>query len=149
MRDKGFPCEEDFYSSGSYVFSFPIKAPEGCVTRDTFNCLQQLELWKVYQEFWCEHKPSITVYYKDPEFLELGSWVYKNFDILSGVSFLPHTEHTYKQAPYEEISKDKFEELQKEMDLLQINWEEMYAYESEDETTSSRELACVSGACEL
>src|ERR1035437_9676565 len=88
MKDKGFPYEIDAYDPSTCVMSFPMKAPEGAVTRNMFNCIEQLELWKIYQEFWCEHKPSITVYYHDTEFFKLGDWVYKNFDILSGVSFL-------------------------------------------------------------
>lgn len=149
MKDKGFPCEVDFYNPASYVFSFPIKSPKGSVTRDQFNCLEQLELWKIYQECWCEHKPSITVYYKDNEFLKLGDWVYNHFDILSGVSFLPHSGHTYKQAPYEEIDETKFNELSKFMDSLTFDWSEMFAYEKEDQTTSAQTLACTGGQCEI
>jgi len=149
MKDKGFPCEPDFYNSGSDVFSFPIKSPKNSVTRNQFNCLEQLELWKTYQEHWCEHKPSITVYYKDNEFFKLGDWVYKNFNILSGVSFLPHSDHTYKQAPYEEITKEEFVKFDKEIKALKFDWAEMFKYEKEDHTTATQELACVGGACEV
>ena len=149
MKDKGFPYEIDAYDPSTCVMSFPMKAPEGAVTRNMFNCIEQLELWKIYQEFWCEHKPSITVYYHDTEFFKLGDWVYKNFDILSGVSFLPHTDHVYKQAPYEEINEEKYLELQKQIDSISFDWSEMFDYEKEDQTTSTQELACVAGQCEI
>ena len=150
MKDKGFPCEEDVMKPDStLVFAFPIQSPKACVTRDTFNCIEQLELWKMYQQHWCEHKPSITVYYKAEEFFKLGDWVYKNFDVLSGVSFLPHSDHVYKQAPYQEINEEKYLELKAEMDLLTIDWLEMAAYEQDDQTTSTQELACSNGSCEI
>jgi ribonucleoside-triphosphate reductase len=149
LRDKGFPCEVDFYNKQSLVFSFPCKAPEGAVTRDDFNCIEQLELWKIYQEYWCEHKPSITVYYKEQEFMLLGDWVYKNFNVLSGVSFLPHTEHTYKQAPYEEISKEKYQELVEQMLGITFSWSDLSGYETSDLTIGAQELACKGGVCEL
>lgn len=148
MLEKGFPGEVDFYNSSNLVFSFPVKSPEGSVCRDDFNCISQLELWKLYQDYWCEHKPSITVYYKDNEFLELGNWVYKNFDSISGVSFLPHTDHTYKQAPYDELTKAEYKDFVKTMPK-QIDWKELAIYEKEDMTIGSQELACTGGACEL
>ena len=149
MKDKGFPYEVDAYDQSTCVMSFPMKAPKSAVTRNQFDCIEQLELWKMYQEFWCEHKPSITVYYHDKEFFKLGDWVYKNFDILSGVSFLPHTDHVYKQAPYEEISEEKYLELQKQIESITFDWVDMFDYEKEDQTTATHELACTNGSCDI
>jgi ribonucleoside-diphosphate reductase alpha chain len=148
MKEEGFPCEDDNRSEGSLVFSFPIEAPANCITRDKFTALEQLELWKLYQEHWCEHKTSITVYYKEEEFLELGAWVMKNFDCISGISFLPHTDHIYEQAPYEEITKQEYNKLVKELPT-EIDWGKLAALEENDNTTGVQELACQGGACEL
>jgi ribonucleoside-diphosphate reductase alpha chain len=140
MIDQGVPVEEDKFNPSTWVFSFPMKAPEGAITNKDVTAIGQLELWKLYQEHWTEHKPSITVFYKDDEFLEVGAWVYKNFDTISGVSFLPHTDHTYEQAPYEAMSA----KMPKEID-----WSKLSEYEKEDTTTSSKEFACTGNSCEL
>jgi ribonucleoside-diphosphate reductase alpha chain len=146
MISKGYAAEEDFYSKSNYVFSFPMKAPDNCITRNDMTAIEQLELWKVYQDHWCEHKPSITVYVGDDEWMDVGAWVYKNMEILSGVSFLPRDNGTYRQAPYEEITEDKYLELSSSQNL-DISWKEFM--EETDSTTSTKELACVAGVCEI
>lgn len=149
LKDQGVSVEDAIGKEGSTaVFSFPMKAPEGSVMRDDMTAIEQLELWKVYAEHWCEHKPSITVYVREHEWLEVGAWVYKHFDILSGVSFLPHSNHVYKQAPYQEITKEEYERLVEAMPKA-IDWTKLSEYETSDMTTGSQELACVSGICEL
>jgi ribonucleoside-diphosphate reductase alpha chain len=148
MRDAGVPCEPDVSRPDStIVFSFPMRAPDGGVFRDDRTAIEQLELWKTYQLHWCEHKPSITVYVKESEWMEVGSWVWENFDILSGVSFLPHSDHTYQQAPYQEISKEEYERLSASMPL--IDWDKLSEYETDDQTTGQQQLACVAGVCEM
>lgn len=141
---QGVPHEIDQFNPATMVFSFPQKAP-GSVINNNMTAIQQLEHWKMMQESWCEHKPSITVYYNEEEFLALGQWVWDNFDILSGVSFLPKTNHAYIQAPYEEITKEKYDELQDSFPA--IDW--LAFQEEEDGTTGSQELACTAGACEV
>lgn len=128
------------------VFSFPQKAPEGAITRNDRTALQQLELWLVYQRSWCEHKPSITVYVKDDEWLEVGAWVYRHFDEVSGVSFLPHSDHTYQQAPYQEIDEAIYLKAKEELGV-DINWE--LFIEEEDNTVASQTLSCTAGQCEI
>ena len=150
MVDKGFPVESDVMKPDTgYVFSFPIKSPDGCVTRDDRSAIQQLELWKTYQLYWCEHKPSITVSVKEDEWLEVGAWVYANFDIMSGVSFLPHSNHTYQQAPYQEIDEATYMEWLSKMPT-NVDWSALKDYEQTDEAvTGIREYACTGGACEI
>ena len=148
MADKGFPVENDVMSDSSVVFSFPVKAPDTSVTVNEVGAMQQLELWKAYQNFWCEHKPSITIYYTDDEFLEVAQWIWKNFDMCSGVSLLPYSDHVYQQAPYEDATDEMFAELVAKMPK-DINWEDLGNYEKEDNTIGSQELACVGGACEI
>ena len=148
LKDQGVPWEPDITKpETTTVFSFPMKAPEGSVTREGLSAMEQLELWKIYQDHWCEHKPSQTIYYKDDDFLKIGAWVYENFDEVSGVSFLPHTDHVYKQAPYTECTKEEYEALLKRMPT--INWEELSKYEDMDTTESVKELACSAGQCEI
>jgi len=148
MVDAGVPCEDDVMKPDStYVFSFPIEAPYGAVTRTDQTALQQLELWKVYQMHWTEHKPSITVTVKEHEWMAVGAWCYDNFDILSGVSFLPSTDHSYKQAPYQECSKETYDAAVAAFPA--IPWERLGEYEKNDQTTSSQELACTGGSCDI
>lgn len=147
MRDKGFLCEPDSYSSDNLVFSFPVKAPHTARTVSDFKCMEQLYLWKIYQDNWCEHKPSMTAYYTEDEFLEAGAWMWKHFDSVSGVSFLPYSEHSYVQAPYEEITEERYNEMVAALPTS-VDWEDLSKYEMEDRTTSSRELACSAGVCE-
>jgi ribonucleoside-triphosphate reductase (thioredoxin) len=146
MVSHGYTAEEDFYGTSRWVFGFPIKAPEGAIVTANVTAIQQLELWKIYQEHWCEHKPSITVYVGDDEWMKVGAWVYENIDSLSGVSFLPRDTGTYRQAPYEEITKEKFEELAA-IQSLDIDWTAFR--EGTDNTESAKTLACSAGVCEI
>jgi ribonucleoside-triphosphate reductase (thioredoxin) len=148
LASKGVPHEEDKMNSSVEVFSFPIKSPVGCTTRDEMGALSQLDLWEIYQDYWCEHKPSITIYYKDSEFLELGQRVYNKFDKISGISFLPHSEHTYEQAPYEEISEEAYHAMVASMPGV-LDWDDFANFEKEDNTVAVQELACSSGVCEI
>lgn len=146
MMSKGFKAEEDFYAKNVWVFSFPVKAPKHAVTRVAKTAVQQLELWKIYQESYCEHKPSITVYVGDDEWLDVAAWTYKHINAISGVSFLPRDNGSYRQAPYEEITREQYEELLKTQ-KLELDWT---AFKEEtDTTTSAKELACSAGVCEI
>lgn len=148
MQASGFPCEQNLSSPEGLVFSFPIKAPENSVTVSDVGAMQQLELWKAYQDFWCEHKPSITVYYTDDEFLDVCSWIWKNFDMCSGISLLPYSDHVYPQAPYTDASDEVLQELTDRMPK-NVDWSGLEQYEKEDNTIGSQELACTGGACEI
>ena len=149
MTDIGFPVEDDVMNpSHTAVFSFPMKVDKGAVFRTDMTAIEQLKLWKVYQEAWCEHKPSVTISVKEHEWLEVGAWVYDNFDMMSGVSFLPFSEHTYKQAPYQDIQKEDYEVLLKKMPK-EVDWTKLAEYEKTDMTIASQELACVAGGCEI
>jgi len=145
LEDAGVPCEMDNFSPSTKVFSFPKQAPEGAVFASEQSGMEQLELWAKYQEHWCEHKPSITVYYRDSEFLEIGNWVYNNFDSISGISFLPYDEHSYAQAPYEQITEEEYNEMVKDFPT-EFDWN---LNEEDDFTEGSQTLACVGNACEL
>lgn len=148
MIDKGFPHEPDVTKPDSVeVFSFPMQAV-GSVTRRDMTALQHLELWLQYQRHWSEHKPSITVSIRDHEWLEVGAWVYKNFDEISGISFLPYSDHTYRQAPYTECSREEYEALQLRIPKG-VDWSDLKNYEKTDQTTGTQELACSAGSCEL
>jgi len=148
MSATGFPVEQDLMSPSSLVYSFPVKSPETSVTVKQVGAMQQLKLWKAYQNHWCEHKPSITVYYTDDEFLEVAQWIWNNFDLCSGISLLPVSDHVYQQAPYEDISEEKYQELVQQMPVG-VNWNDLEQFEHEDNTTGSQELACVGGTCEI
>lgn len=130
------------------VFSFPQKVPEGAVTRDDMSAIQQLETWLTYQRHWCEHKPSITVSVKDDEWMDVGAFVYKHFDEMSGVSFLPHDGGSYRQAPYQECTEEEYLKAVKAMPSS-IDWTELSKFEVEDSTVGSQTFACSSGACEI
>lgn len=151
MKDQGVYCEDDVMKPGTgAVFSFPIKAPEGCLTRDSLTAIEHLDLWMLYQREYCHHKPSITVSVKDYEWMDVGAWVWKNFDEVSGVSFLPHSDHTYQQAPYQQITKEDYERWLIEHPALVIDWTELEKYEKEDSTVASQTLACsAAGGCEI
>jgi ribonucleoside-diphosphate reductase alpha chain len=150
LKEVGIPTEDDVMKpNDTYVFSFPVKAPEGAIVRNDLTAIDHLNIWLVYQRAWCEHKPSITVSVKEEEWMEVGAWVYKNFDEVSGISFLPHSDHTYKQAPYQEVTKEEYEALLEKMPE-NIRWEDLSFYETEDGTSPSATLACSSdGNCEL
>ena len=148
MTAAGFPVEDDVMSKSSLVFGFPIKSPDSSTTVKQVGAMEQLRVWKKYQDHWCEHKPSITVYYTDSEFLQIAQWIWDNFDSVSGISLLPVSDHVYQQAPYEDITAEKYEELLAAMPV-DVKWEDLEHFEKEDNTTGSQELACVGGACEI
>jgi ribonucleoside-triphosphate reductase len=143
----GVPHEIDARNAATMVFSFPQKAPDKAVCRADRGAVDCLEQWLVFQDHWCEHKPSVTISVKDNEWLKVGSWCYDNFDVLSGVSFLPYDPTVYPQAPYEEITKDEYEKMVAEMPKL--DWSRLAEFEKEDNTVGSQELACVTGICEI
>jgi len=145
LEAAGVPVEDDVTSSSTKVFSFPQKAPKGSTIASRQSGMEQLHLWDMYQRHWCEHKPSITVYYKDNDFLEIGNWLFNNFDEASGLSFLPFSEHTYQQAPYEEIDKATYEAMLK-VTPTEVNWD---IVEASDLTEGAQTLACTGGACEI
>ena len=147
MVEAGFPYEVDVTKDTTLVFAFPVRSPIGSVCAEEMGALAQLKLWKTYAEHWCEHKPSITVYYSDDEFFDVCAWMWSNFDILSGIALLPRSEHTYAQAPYQQIEKADYEAAIASMPTF--DWEALAAYEFEDTTTSSQELACVGTSCEF
>ena len=147
LKDKGVPVEDEAYRPESTaVFSFPMMAPKGAITRDSKSAIEQLDLWLIYQRHWCEHKPSVTISVKDDEWVEVGAWVWKYFDEVSGVSFLPHSNHTYIQAPYTDCTKAEYEEALLLMPT-DIDWKDFI--ELEDNTEGAQTLACVSGVCEI
>ena len=149
MKDAGFPVEDDAMNpSHTSVFSFPMKVDESSVFRTDMSAIEQLELWLVYQKYWCEHKPSVTISVKESEWLAVGAWVYEHFDYMSGVSFLPFSEHTYKQAPYQDIKKEEYEILLEKMPK-NVEWSKLADYEKTDMTIASQELACSAGFCEI
>jgi len=150
LKEVGIPVEDDFMKpNDTYVFSFPVKAPEGAITRNDLTAIEHLNTWLVYQRAWCEHKPSITVSVKEDEWMEVGAWVYKHFDEVSGISFLPHSDHSYKQAPYQEVTEEEYNDLVSKMPPS-IRWEDLSFYETEDGTSGTQTLACTSdGNCEI
>ena len=150
MIESGVPHERDVMKPDSTtVFAFAMKSPEGAVTRTQMTAIEQLELWKTYALHWCEHKPSVTISVKEDEWMEVGAWVYENFDVASGVSFLPHSDHTYQQAPYQDIDVDEYNDWQQSYGYVELNWHLLTEFEKEDNTTGSRELACTAGVCEV
>ena len=149
MTDVGFPVEDDQTNpSHTSVFSFPMKVDQKAVFRTDLSAIEQLELWLTYQNHWCEHKPSVTISVKENEWLEVGAWVYKHFDYMSGVSFLPFTDHTYKQAPYQDCSREEYEMLLGKMPKI-VEWNKLSEYELTDMTIGAQELACAAGFCEI
>jgi ribonucleoside-triphosphate reductase (thioredoxin) len=149
MKDMGVPAEACVMKpDNTTVFSFPVKSPEGAVTRNDMTATEQLETWLTYQRYWCEHKPSVTVSVRDEEWMEVGSFVYKYFDEMSGVSFLPHSDHTYQQAPYQDATKEEYESLLAQMPT-KIDWAKLSEYETEDGTKSSQTFACSGDVCEI
>jgi ribonucleoside-triphosphate reductase (thioredoxin) len=149
MIDQGIPAEPCVMKPDSTtVFSFPQMSPRQAVTRNDMTALEQLELWMTYQRHWCEHKPSVTITVKDNEWMEVGAWVYKNFDEVSGVSFLPHSDHSYQQAPYQEVGKHDYETLLSVMPE-RIDWARLSEYETEDTSKGTSTFACAGGSCEM
>ena len=149
MQDSGIPSEPCVMKPDSTtVFSFPMKSPSGAMTRTEMTAIQQLDFWLLYQRHWCEHKPSVTISVKEDEWMEVGAWVYKNFDEVSGISFLPFSDHTYAQAPYQDITEEEYNELYNKMPTS-IDWSKLADFEKEDTTSGSKELACTAGVCEM
>jgi ribonucleoside-triphosphate reductase (thioredoxin) len=148
MREQGFPVEDcAMKPTTTDVFSFPVQGPSHAVFRNDRSALEQLEHYLMFQTHWTEHNVSITVYVKDHEWLGVGDWVYRNFDKLAGVSFLPHSDHTYQQAPYQECSRDEYEALLARMPGF--DWDQLARFEQTDATVNTKELACTSGVCEV
>jgi ribonucleoside-diphosphate reductase alpha chain len=147
MKEKGVPWESDVMKPDSTtVFSFPQKAPKDAVVRDDIDAIKHLELWAVYQEAWCEHKPSVTINVREEEWMKVGAWVYDHFDEMSGVSFLPHDGGSYRQAPYEEITKDLYEAMLPSIPQS-LDWDSLV--EMEDNVEGVQTLACTAGTCEI
>ena len=149
MKSQGIPFEPCVMKPDSTtVFSFPIASPRKSVTRNDMTAIQQLEMWLIYQRHWTEHKPSVTITVRDNEWMEVGAFVYKNFDEMSGVSFLPHSDHTYQQAPYQDCTKEEYQALLKQMPKA-IDWSKLSVYEEEDNTAGSQTMACSGDVCEI
>mgnify|MGYP006075181817 FL=1 len=147
LKEKGVHVEDEQYRPESTaVFSFPIKSPKGCITRNDKTALEQLELWLTYQRHWCEHKPSVTISVKDDEWMAVGAWVYEYFDEISGISFLPYSDHSYVQAPYQECTKEEYQELLSKTPKS-INFTELV--EDDDNTEGAQTMACVGTSCEI
>ena len=149
MTECGFPVENDVMKpEHTSVFSFPMKVGRGAVFRTDMSAIEQLELWLIYQKHWCEHKPSVTISVKEHEWIDVGAWVYKHFEYMSGVSFLPFSDHSYQQAPYQDCTEEEYKDLLKKMPK-NVDWNKLSDWESIDMTTASQELACTAGACEI
>ena len=149
MKDQGIPSEPDvFKPDQTTVFSFPVKAPNKAVVTADLSAVDQLNMWLMYQRNWCEHKPSVTINVKKDEWFEVGTFVYEHFDEMSGVSFLPYNEHTYQQAPYQEIDKEEYKNILSTMPKS-IDWSRLSEYEKEDTTSSSQTFACTGDVCEV
>jgi ribonucleoside-diphosphate reductase alpha chain len=149
LTDAGIPAEDDVMKPmDTTVFSFPMKSPEGAILREDLTAIEHLNIWLTYQRAWCEHKPSITVSVKEDEWMEVGAWVWEHFDEVSGISFLPYSDHTYKQAPYQDCTEEEYLEALAKMPS-EINWSALSLYETEDTTSGSQALACVAGECEI
>lgn len=148
MQEKGVPYEVDITNSSNLVFSFPVAAPVDSINRSARTALEQLEHYLTFKRHWCEHNPSITVYVREHEWLEVGAWVYKNLDEIGGVSFLPHSEHVYQQAPYQDISETEYGVLKQAFPV--IPWLEFDKYETDEDTTNgAQEYACSGNSCEI
>jgi ribonucleoside-triphosphate reductase len=149
MKEQGIPNEPDVMKPDhTTVFSFPMSCSDTAVYRNDMSAIEQLEIWKCYAQHWCEHKPSVTISVKENEWVNVGNWCWDNFDYLSGVSFLPFSDHTYQQAPYQDIDKEQYNSLQSKMPE-KIDWAMLQDFEKEDNTRGSQELACTAGSCEL
>jgi ribonucleoside-diphosphate reductase alpha chain len=149
MKEKGFPCEPCVMRpEHTMVFSFPMKSPDNAICRNDISALEHLELWLIYREHWCDHNQSVTISVKENEWFEVGAWVYKNFDKICGISFLPFSDHTYRQAPFQDCTKEEYEALLAKMPQ-NIDWSELANFEKEDNTIGSQELACSGSSCEI
>ena len=149
MIDKGFPAEPCVMKPDhTMVFSFPIKSPENATCRSDMTALEQLEMWRTYQNYWCEHKPSVTITVKEDEWMDVGAWVWKHFDQVSGISFLPHSDHSYRQAPYQDCDEETYINLLSEMPVG-VDWSELASYEETDNTSGTQTFACSGDSCEV
>ena len=149
MKEMGFPNEPDVTKPDhTTVFSFPMRSPKDAVFRMDMSAMEQLELWHTYAKSWCEHKPSVTISVKEDEWVDVAAWVYEHFDSISGISFLPFSEHVYRQAPYQDCTEEEYKEALKTMPK-NVDWAQLSKYESQDYTISSQELACTAGGCEV
>ena len=149
MIEQGIPSEPDVTKpNDTTVFSFPIKSPKGCITRNDLTAIQQLEMWMIYQRYWCEHKPAVTITVRDDEWMEVGAFVFKHFDEMSGVSFLPHSDHTYQQAPYQDCTEEEYNAMLDKF-VYDINWSQLAEYEKEDTTAGNQTFACSGDVCEI
>jgi ribonucleoside-diphosphate reductase alpha chain len=149
LKDSGIPFEPDVMKpEATTVFYFPIKAPKNAILTKDLTAIDHLEMWKTYRTHWTEHNPSVTINVEEDEWMRVGAWVFDNFDSIGGVSFLPAVEHSYKQAPYQEVSKEEYESWLSKMPDS-IRWDMLSLYETTDGTTGSQELSCVAGACEI
>ena len=149
MKAQGIPNEPDVMKPDhTTVFSFPMSCSDTAIYRNDMSAIEQLEIWKCYAQHWCEHKPSVTISVKEHEWINVGNWCWDNFDTLSGISFLPFSDHTYQQAPYQDIDEVQYNTLQDKMPK-DIDWNKLREYEKEDNTRGSQELACTAGSCEL
>jgi ribonucleoside-triphosphate reductase len=149
LKDVGIPNEPDVMKpNDTTVFYFPIKAPKNAVTTDKISAIDHLEMWKTYRNHWTEHNPSVTINVREDEWLRVGSWVYDNFDSIGGISFLPSSDHTYKQAPYQSVDREEYERVLSEMPK-NIDWNMLGMYETFDTTTGSQELSCTANSCEI
>jgi ribonucleoside-triphosphate reductase (thioredoxin) len=147
LKDQGIPHEVDVTNSNNLVFEFPVRAPSGSLTRSSRSAIEQLDHYLIFKRHWCEHNPSITVYVKENEWMDVGAWVYRNLDDVGGVSFLPHSDHVYQQAPYQDLTEEKYHFYTN--GFPRIDWEKFDSYEkAEDTTNGAQELSCTSGACE-
>lgn len=148
LKEAGVPVEDEvFRPDSTAVFAFPQKAPEGAVCRTDKTAIEQLELWLIYQRHWCEHKPSVTISVKEEEWPEVGAWVWEHFDEVSGISFLPFSDHTYQQAPYTDCSEEEYKAA---LAAMPSNLDWSLFVEEEDNTIASQELACsAAGGCEI
>jgi len=148
MKDQGVPCEPDVTNPlNTWVFSFPKKSPNESVKRHDITAIEQLNHYKMVRDYWCDHNISITVYVKPNEWLDVGSWVYKNWDDIGGISFLPYSDHIYKQAPFNEITAEQYQ--QSIDNFPELDFSKLPGYETTDQTTGTREFACVAGVCEI
>ena len=149
LIDAGIPSEPDVGKPKSTtVFSFPMKSPNGAICRTDMTAIEQLNLWLKYQRHWCEHKPSVTITVKEDEWMDVGAWTYEHFDEVSGISFLPFSEHIYEQEPYQDCTKAEYTAMLKTMPKA-IDWNKLQEFEKEDTTSGGRELACTAGTCEV
>ena len=147
LKENGVQVEdEQARPHNTAVFSFPMKAPKGAITRNDMTAIEQMENWLIYQRHWCEHKPSVTISVKEDEWMEVGAWVWEYFDEISGISFLPHSDHTYVQAPYQDCTVEEYKELL-DKTPKNIKWDSFI--ETDDNTEGAQTLACTSGSCEI